>query len=67
MSRDGSIVFFDYDAGEMLKMDASGRNKTRVARGSANVRLTPDGKQLTFIDTASGTPTVRIRAIDGGR
>jgi Tol biopolymer transport system component len=43
-------------------MDASGRNKTRVGRG-ANLRLTPDGQQLTFID-ASGTPTVRIRSVD---
>jgi serine/threonine protein kinase/Tol biopolymer transport system component len=65
VSRDGSIVFFDYDAGELLKMDASGRNKTRVGRGNSNLRLTPDGQQLTFIDTASGTPTVRIRPIDG--
>jgi len=60
---DGSIVFFDYDAGELLRMDASGRNKTRVGRGSTGLRLTPDG-QLTFIDTTSGTPTVRIRSID---
>jgi Tol biopolymer transport system component len=64
VSRDGSIVYFDYDTGELLKMDASGRNRTRLARGSAGLRLTSDGKQLTFIETASGTPTVRIRSID---
>ena len=64
VSRDGSIVDFDYDTGELLKMDASGRNKTRLARGSTALRLTSDGKQLTFIDTTSGTPTVRIRSID---
>ncbi len=64
VSQDGSIAFFDYDTGELLKMDASGRNKTRLDRGNPNARLTPDGQQLTFIDN-SGPPTVRIRPIDG--
>jgi eukaryotic-like serine/threonine-protein kinase len=62
---DGSIAFFDYDSGELLKMDAGGRNKTLVRRGNPTVRFTPDGQQLTFIDTASGTPSVRIQSIDG--
>ena len=44
-------------------MDAGGRNKTLVGRGNANLRITPDGQQLTFIDVTSGTPTVRIRPI----
>ena len=61
---DNSIVYFDYDTGELLKMDASGRNKTRLDRGNVGVRLTPDGKQLTVIDARSGAPTVLIRPID---
>lgn len=67
VSRDGStIVFFDYDAGELWKMDADGRNKVLVGRGNANHRITPDGRQITFIDTAAGSPpAVRIRPIDG--
>jgi serine/threonine protein kinase/Tol biopolymer transport system component len=65
VSQDGaSIAFFDYDAGELWKMGADGRNKTLVGRGGPNERITPDGSQITFVDAAGGTPTVRMRPID---
>jgi Tol biopolymer transport system component len=64
VNQDGSILYFDYDAGEMLKMDAAGQNKTRLERTNPNLRVTPDGRHLTFIDP-SGTLAVRIRTIDG--
>jgi serine/threonine protein kinase/Tol biopolymer transport system component len=65
VTRDGSIVYFDYDSGELVKLDASGRNKTVLARANPNTRITPDGQHLTFIDATSGTLSVRIRPIDG--
>jgi len=64
VGRDGSIVYFDYDAGDVLKMDAAGQNKTRLEPTNPNLRLTPDGRYLTFIDPR-GTLTVRMRPIDG--
>jgi Tol biopolymer transport system component len=64
VTRDGSIIFFDYDSGQQLKMDAGGRNKMPLGRRNPGARITPDGKQLTFIDPGSATPTVRIRPID---
>jgi dipeptidyl aminopeptidase/acylaminoacyl peptidase len=67
VSRDGStIVFFDYDTGELWKMDADGRNKTLAGRGNANAQITPDARQVTFIGTADGKPpAVRIGTLDG--
>ncbi len=65
VSQDGkTIAFFDYDAGELWKVDADGRNRTLAGRGFANARITPDGTQLTFVETINGIPSVRIRAID---
>jgi Tol biopolymer transport system component len=67
VSRDGStIVFFDYDTGELWKMDAEGRNKTLADRGNAGTTITPDARQLTFVEAAAGKPpAVRVRPIDG--
>jgi eukaryotic-like serine/threonine-protein kinase len=65
VNADGSIVYFDYDTGELLKIALDGRNKTVLGRGTPFARATPDGRQLTFIDAASGMPAVRIRPMDG--
>jgi Tol biopolymer transport system component len=64
VGRDGSMVYFDYDVGELVKMDADGRNKTRLGEENPNPRLTPDGRFLTVID-AAGTLAVRMRSLDG--
>jgi Tol biopolymer transport system component len=67
VSRDGSLVaYFDYDTGELWRMDADGRNRTLASRGPDNHRITPDGLQVTFVETAAGgPPAVHIRPIDG--
>ena len=61
---DGSIVYFDYDAGEMFKM-APGGEKMSLGRGNPGMRTTPDGKQVLFIDLTGARPALRIRSIDG--
>jgi Tol biopolymer transport system component len=65
VSRDGStIVFYDYDASTMWKMDADGRNRTSLGP-RLNQVMTPDGRQLVFVDAPAGQPAaVRIRSID---
>jgi Tol biopolymer transport system component len=66
VSRDGStIVFFDFDANVLWKMDADGRNRTRLGSLSGE-RLSPDGRQLVAVDAPPDAPaTVRVRPIDG--
>jgi hypothetical protein len=61
---DGAIVFFDYDTGEWFRIDPSGRDKTMLMRGNSSARITPDGKELTYIDASSGAPVVHIRGIE---
>lgn len=63
---DGSIVFYDFDALRLYKMDANGRTTTALGPGSATDQLTPDGRSFTFITLDAGTPAVRIRPIDSG-
>jgi serine/threonine protein kinase/Tol biopolymer transport system component len=59
---DGSVVYFDYDSGNLLLTDTGGR-KTTLGRGNPGMRLTPDGKGLTFIEAVAGAPAVRMRQI----
>jgi Tol biopolymer transport system component len=67
VSRDGStVIYWDYDASKMWKMDADGRNKVLLDSRRAGDQMTPDGRQITSVDTTAGAPpTVRIRPIDG--
>jgi serine/threonine protein kinase/Tol biopolymer transport system component len=66
VSRDGSmLVYWDYDASRMWKLDADGRNRVPLD-GAQHDHITPDGRHFTFVETKAGAPaTVRIRPIEG--
>jgi serine/threonine protein kinase/Tol biopolymer transport system component len=68
VSRDGStVVYCDYDAFKLWKMDADGHNKVLLDGRQVGDQLTPDGRQITSVETTAGAPpAVRIRPIDGG-
>ena len=69
VSRDGSVlVFYDFDAADLWKSDAAGRNRVRLARGQGPAqggRLSPDGRSLTFINAAGPKgPAVFVMSTD---
>ena len=66
VTRDGStLVYWDYDANQLWKLDADGRNKVQLDGGNPEDRITPDGRWLTSVETRAGAPAaVRIRPID---
>ena len=63
---DGStLVYYDYDAFRMWKLEANGPSKTVVEGGRLEDRLTPDGRHLAAVDSPAGGPaTVRLRPMD---
>jgi hypothetical protein len=67
VSRDGStLVYWDYDAGQLWRLDRDGGNKTLLDGRTWDDRITPDGRQIVSVETpAGGRPAVRIRPIDG--
>jgi hypothetical protein len=67
-SRDGStIVYGDLDAFQWRKIDADGRTEAiPLENHYIEYRLTPDGRQLAYVESIAGGPvTVRLRSIDG--
>jgi len=67
VSRDGTVVYFEYDAAELWGMDAAGENRNRIRGGfGALARVTPDGRSITRFDlTRADGPAVVIEPIDG--
>jgi Tol biopolymer transport system component len=67
VSREGTVVYFEYDAAELWGMDAAGENRRRIQSGFGGMsRVTPDGRFITRFDAARADgPAVVIEPIDG--
>jgi hypothetical protein len=65
---DGRTIVHMRGRGGLWKSDGSGRPPTPLVDGefAANPLLTPDGQQVAFVTTRSGTQTLWVAPIDGG-
>lgn len=65
VSRDGkTIVYFDYDEGQRIRVDGDGRNRVVFGNRGPVAVMTPDGRGALAVDPA-GTGKIGIDRTDG--